>query len=125
MVETINNYTKSRREICAKLSLSESLSVTKMQPNDNLIKFNKNADIDGFIADLSSKMTLKSNLYQIKALLVPGNSLFEASIVHYLDGDKLVLKLSDISRINKYGEQARCIMDDLPDFRKYCYCTTD
>lgn len=78
--------------------------------------------MDGFLADLSGKTKLKTNTYQIKLLLTPGDSLFEASITHNLEKDKFDLKMSDISRINQYGSQARCIEDDLPHLRKYCYC---
>lgn len=122
LAETINNYTSTHRNLCSFLQIQEVQYVMKMRPNENLIKFNKNADIDGFVADMSGKMKLKSDMYQIKVLIVPGMSLFEASITHYIATDKLELKMSDISRINVYGSQARCIEQDLPDLRKYCYC---
>lgn len=121
-MNTLNVYTSDFRKLCAKLNLKEMIYVTKLQPNENLIKFNKNADLDGFVADLTAKTKVKTNIYQIKALLTPGDSLFEASITHNLENDKYELKMSDISRINKYGSQARCIEDDLPHLRKYCYC---
>lgn len=94
----------------------------KMTPNQNLLKFNKNTDFDGFVADLSANMNINKELYQIKLMLSPGNSLFEASITHLLESNRLQLKLSDISRINMYGSQARCVENDLPQLRKYCYC---
>lgn len=122
LVATLNDYTNTHRDLCEILGVSEVLWVTKVRPNENLLKFNKNADMDGFVADLSSKMTVKSDMYQIKAMLTPGESLFEASLTHFIDSDKLELKLSDISRINKYGSQARCIENTFPNLRKYCYC---
>ncbi|KAF2882027.1 hypothetical protein ILUMI_24152 [Ignelater luminosus] len=122
LVNTLNNYTSTHRHLCAVLSVSQIFWVTKTRPNENLIKFYKNADLDGFIADMSSKMKIKNDIYQIKAMLTPGDSLFEASITHYFETNKLELKLSDISRINMYGRQARCIEDDFPNLRKYCYC---
>lgn len=122
LIKTLNDYTESHRNLCALLSISKIMWVTKMRPNENLIKFNKNADIDGFVADLSSKMAIKSDIYQIQALLTPGDSLFEASVTHFFDSDRLELKLSDVSRINMYGRQARCIENEFPNLRKYCYC---
>lgn len=71
---------------------------------------------------MSAKMKIRSDIYQIKALLVPGNSLFEASISHFHDTDEMSLKLSDVSRVNMYGKQARCIEENYPNLRKYCYC---
>lgn len=67
-------------------------------------------------------MKITSNLYQIKAQLQPGNSLFEASITHYVNENRFELKMSDVSRINMYGRQARCIENEFPHLRKYCYC---
>lgn len=125
LVKTINDYTKNYRHLCEKLSISQIHWVTKMSPNQNLLKFHKNADIDGFVADLTANMKIDYEMYQIKMMLTPGNSLFEASIRHDLTNDKLHVKLSDVSRINMYGKQARCIENDLPQLRKYCYCKDD
>lgn len=122
LVSTLNNYTESHRHFCEVLSVLNIEWVMKMTPNENLIKYNKNADLDGFVADLSAKMQLKSDLYQIKVILLPGNSIFEASVTYLIDEDKLNIKMSDISRINMYGRQARCIEDEFPHLRKYCYC---
>ncbi|KAJ3655287.1 hypothetical protein Zmor_014422 [Zophobas morio] len=122
LISTLNNYTESHRHLCEVLSLSKVEWVMKMAPNENLVKFNKNADLDGFVADLSAKMTLKSDLYQIKVILVPGNSIFEASVSYFIEQDEFSVKMSDISRINMYGKQARCIENDYPHLRKYCYC---
>lgn len=90
-----------------------------------MLKYKKNSDFDGFVADLSAKMEVKHVMYQVKAMLKPGNSLFEASLVHDLNKDVLSLRLSDISRINMYGRQARCVEKELPQLRKYCYCRGD
>ncbi|KAJ8965292.1 hypothetical protein NQ314_004221 [Rhamnusium bicolor] len=125
LVHTLNEYTKNYRNLCEVLSISQIHWVTKMSPNQNLLKFNKNADLDGFVADLSANMKIKYDMYQLKVMLSPGNSLFEASITHDLKKDNLQIKLSDISRINMYGRQARCIENDLPQLRKYCYCKDD
>lgn len=125
LLKTLNDYTNAYRPICAQLSLAQMTYVTKLQPNQDLVKFNKNADFDGFVADLSAKTKLNTNMYQIKATLMPGNSIFEASITHNLDKNVFELKISDISRINLYGKQARCVEKNLPHLRKYCYCLVD
>lgn len=90
-----------------------------------MLRFKKNSDFDGFVADLSARMVIKHDTYQIKAMLKPGNSLFEASIIHDFEENLLRLSLSDVSRINMYGRQARCVENDLPQLRKYCYCKDD
>lgn len=34
----------------------------------------------------------------------------------------LQLQVEDISRINEYGSQAKCIEQSQEQLRKYCYC---
>lgn len=122
LVNTLNNYTNDHRDICEVLWISKILWATKITPNKNLLRFNRNADIDGFVADLSAKMEVKMDTYQIKVILVPGNSMFEASIKHLKDEDKMDLKISEVSRTNMYGRQARCVESTLPHLRKFCFC---
>lgn len=124
-MNTINNYTQTHRDRCDLLHIAQVYWATKMVPNENLVKFNKNADIDGFIADLTANTHINYDMYQIKVMIKPGDSLFEASIKHLLDKDIFELKISDVSRINMYGSQARCVEQDLPHLRKYCYCKDD
>lgn len=122
LINTLNDYTEPHRYMCDELKLGDINWVQKLTPNQNLLKFNKNADLDGFVADLSGKMVLKFDKYQIKLTTLPGNSVFEATVTYYIDNDKWDVKMTDISRINMYGRQARCVENDLPDLRKYCYC---
>lgn len=61
-------------------------------------------------------------MYQIKMVAEPGGGIFEASITHWVKEDTMRLRMEDISRINKYGRQARCIEEEFPHLRKYCYC---
>ncbi|CAG9771746.1 unnamed protein product [Ceutorhynchus assimilis] len=122
LVNKINQITESHRRICEKLSVKQVHGIMKMSPNKDLLKFSHNADIDGFVADLSANLQVDSDLYQIKATLVPGDSIFEASLRHFRDSDQMVLKISDISRINMYRSQAWCVEKNLPHLGKYCYC---
>ncbi|XP_050306730.1 uncharacterized protein LOC126743604 isoform X2 [Anthonomus grandis grandis] len=121
-LKTVNNITADYRNICEELFIRDLFWITKLAPNKKFLKFNHNADIDGFIADMSAKMRVKENLYQIKLSLTPGNSIFEASLSHNLDSDRIDLKISDISRINMYKAQATCVEPNLPHLRKYCFC---
>lgn len=125
VIKVINEYTEKSRRICAPLKLSKVLWVGKLKPQDTLMKFKSNKDLDGFVADLTSNTIVATEMYQIKIMLSPGDSIFEASVVHHMAKNDFTVKLTDISRVNKYGNQARCIYDANPELRKYCYCTTD
>lgn len=122
LIPALNNYTEMRRDLCEKLKLAQIFWAMKMIPNDNLLKFKKNADIDGFVADMSAKMKITIHVYQIKVLVTPGNSIFEATISHFVDTDRMDLNLTDVSRVNMYEKQAKCIESTFPNLRKYCYC---
>lgn len=91
-----------------------------------LLKFKQNRDPDGYLADLSSTSTkISTNLYQIQVHVQPGDSIFEASLTHNLYTSQFIVNITDISRINLYGNQAKCILKKNPDLRKFCYCNTE
>ncbi|XP_066584356.1 uncharacterized protein [Prorops nasuta] len=121
-VQFLNNYTKDQRDICEILHLSEILWSSKLIPTKGLLNFYKSGDQDGFRGDFSAKTKLTNEIYQLKVALKPGDSLFEASITYDVMKDNFSTKISDVSRINKYGSQARCVENSLYHLRKYCYC---
>lgn len=123
VVDRINIYTSGERRRCEILSLSNITWAGTLQPRQTLLKFKQNRDLDGYLADLSSTTTkITKDLYQLQIHVQPGDSIFEASLTHYLSTNQFVVNITDVSRINKYGEQARCIMDKNPDLRKFCFC---
>lgn len=122
IIERINNYTHSYRTLCAVVELREVLWAAKLLPNTNLIKFKKNRDADGYLADLSSDTKVANEMYQVKIVTKQGGGIFEGSVVHNLQKNVFEVKISDISRINKYNDQAQCIMELNPELRKFCYC---
>lgn len=123
IVDRINAYTKVER-MCSRLALANISWAGKLMPHQTLLRFKQNLDIDGYLADLRSSTSTKitKELYQLQVTLTPGQSIFEASLVHDLITDKFSVNISDVSRINMYGKQADCIVEKNPDLRKFCYC---
>ncbi|KAL2720926.1 uncharacterized protein V1478_009972 [Vespula squamosa] len=121
-VQFLNSYTEEHRDICETLKLNQILWSAKLLPTKGLLNFHKSGDQDGFIADLSAKTELTSEIYQIKVKTEPGGGLFEASITYNIKKNLFNTRISDVSRINKYGSQARCVENSLFHLRKYCYC---
>ncbi|KAJ8665353.1 hypothetical protein QAD02_007015 [Eretmocerus hayati] len=121
-VDFLNSYTVDQRDICETLTLGEILWSAKLIPTKGLLHFEKTRDFDGFVADLGAKTRVTTELYQLKIRTEPGDGLFEASIVHDVGRNIFKLKISDVSRINMYGSQARCVENHLFHLRKYCYC---
>lgn len=122
VVDQINLFTKDNRDLCEPLYLHEIKWAAKLSPHDNLLRFKQSKDGDGFIADLSSKTDVSSEMYQVKIITKPGKSIFEASVLHNLHKNEFKVQMTDISRVNKYGDQASCILEMYPELRKYCYC---
>ncbi|XP_020717580.1 uncharacterized protein LOC101462680 isoform X2 [Ceratitis capitata] len=122
IVATINNLTDSYRALCAPLELERINWALRLHPHKELITYKQNSDKDGYVADMSDKMRIHEELYQLQIVVVPGQSLFEASVVYDLDTFEMHTKVAEISRVNKYGNQANCIYERNPELRKYCYC---
>lgn len=74
--------------------MQDILWSAKLIPNENLLKFKKNSDYDGFVGDMSDKMQVSMEIYQVKVSLVPGHMLFEASIRYYIKEDKFSVTVS-------------------------------
>ncbi|XP_057331266.1 uncharacterized protein LOC130671406 isoform X2 [Microplitis mediator] len=121
-VKFLNSYTQEHRDICEVLKLEEIMWAAKLIPTKGLLNFEKSSDKDGFIGDFSAKTHVTNEIYQIKVKLSPGGGIFEASIDHNIEKNIFTAKISHVSRINKYGTQARCVENEFFHLRKYCYC---
>ncbi|KAL1450068.1 hypothetical protein WDU94_002523, partial [Cyamophila willieti] len=121
-VTFLNDYNTKFTTACEPLSVGSILWAGKLLPNRGVRSFKTNRDLDGFIPDLTDQMQIKFETYQLKIQTLPGEGLFEFSIVYHVETDAFKLKLDDISRINEYGSQASCIYDSFANLRKYCYC---
>ncbi|XP_011197023.1 uncharacterized protein Lly_3 [Zeugodacus cucurbitae] len=122
IVRTINDLTNSYRHLCAPLELVHINWALRLHPHKELLSYKQNSDKDGYVADLSDKMHINEELYQLQIVVAPGQSLYEASVSYDLKTFEMQTKTTEISRVNKYGDQANCIYERNPEIRKYCYC---
>ena len=122
VIDTINKFTKDYRNICAELRIDEVKWSAKLIPQKSLLHFKTNKDADGFLADLSANTKVTNEMYQVKIITSPSNAIYESSVLYDFSENEFRVKLSDISRVNKYGDQARCIYDKNPELRKFCFC---
>lgn len=122
VVDTINKFTKEYRNICHALRIDEIKWSAKLIPQKSLLRFKSNKDTDGFLADLTANTKVTNEMYQVKITTSPSNAIYESSVLYDFTENEFHVKLSDISRVNKYGDQARCIYNENPELRKFCYC---
>ncbi|XP_048514865.1 uncharacterized protein LOC105688188 isoform X2 [Athalia rosae] len=121
-VKFLNDYLSPHQDICDTLKLNKIIWSAKLIPTEGLLNFRKSGDQDGFLGDFSAKTKLTNELYQLKVSVEPGDGLFEVSINHNIKENLYTTKITDVSRINMYGSQARCVEHSLYHLRKYCYC---
>ena len=123
VVDYMNNLTASDPlgvNLCSRLQLQEILAAHQKIPNVKLAQYLGSSDVHGRKPMFSrGTSALDECLYQVQLRTVPGNGVFEASAS--LHGG-IFRVTGEISRINRYGEQPRCILDKSPHLRKYCLC---
>lgn len=122
IIDTINRYTKDFRDICEPLTVDKVVWSAKLIPQKSLLNFKTNKDTDGFLADLSADTKVTNEMYQINIIASPSQAIYESSVLYDFHKNVFRVKVSDISRTNKYGNQASCIYDQNPELRKFCYC---
>ncbi|XP_013399303.1 uncharacterized protein LOC106165596 [Lingula anatina] len=126
VVTTINTMTSEERDKCSGLSLGRVISAIKMSPDKaKVLTFEKSADQDGRMPQFSIEERIFAEdcvFYQVTIETQPGLGRFEATVYQSTKEKTFNCAYSSISRINMYGEQPHCIMDDFPHLRPYCYC---
>ncbi|CAL4075692.1 unnamed protein product, partial [Meganyctiphanes norvegica] len=122
LLHYINSYTAPRRSLCHELELHKVNWASKLLPNKGVLSYKRNADVDGFVPDLSDSTAVSEVVYQVHIVTTPGNAHFEASLTYNIRLDTFSLKMDDVSRTNRYGDEAHCIYKTDEQLRKYCYC---
>ncbi|KAI8773197.1 hypothetical protein BgiMline_014269 [Biomphalaria glabrata] len=122
-IQTINRFTSGYRPRCALLSITNVTSLTKLQTNRDVLKFTQ-ADSDGGISRLDFNSSNESGyvLYQLTFGTSPGGGEFEVTVTNDVLRQHFSLNETDISRINKFGNNSACILKEAKQIRQYCYC---
>jgi hypothetical protein len=122
-IDKINSLTKESAN-CSRLSLAKIVSSAHYVPSqqdrlaaEKISKYLSSQPLN-FHPQFSSLSRIKE-LYQVSIITQPGGGHFEITCSHFLSGEFEVSD-KDISRINRYGHDADCILK--PAIRPYCYC---
>lgn len=122
VADHINRLTEAFRDICARLQVDSISWAAQLAPSDDLIRFRASSDRDGYLGSFDTGKS-KVQLYQLKLTTRPGAAVYEASVRHDPETNEYRVETGHISRVNQYGDQARCIYSREPELRKFCYCT--
>ena len=107
---------------CSKLRLSNITRAGLKAPSDAVQKFvstsrNEKCDECGVV---TGKKPKEGKLeYELVFSVEPSKGMFEAKVAKNKAG---WIVDGDISRINLYGNQPKCVQDKHPNLRKYCFC---
>ncbi|KAK9504055.1 hypothetical protein O3M35_010490 [Rhynocoris fuscipes] len=121
-VKFVNKYNAEYSDDCIKLELNSIEWSARLVPSGALRRFHSSADKDGFVPNMSAYTPVTIVMYQLKLTTNPGKAIFEMSLTHDISLDKFKFRIEDVSRINEYGPQARCIEQTQEQLRKFCYC---
>lgn len=104
LVSYMNSLLKDHHE-CSQLKLHEILSARIEQ----LISTEEDHD----------SLNTKSTDYIVTAKTKPGNGIFEATVRHRISSEDFTI-IGDVSRLNTYGDQSKCISHY--HLKLYCFC---
>ena len=124
LLKKINSLTSYVRDDCSFLTLHKITRASLFMPNDDLLRYKKSIGSDERYPDLSDDMTPWEVFYELTLIAKPGFGLFEATIKYNTKHDVFNINETQISRINPYGRQPRCIETTMPRLLPFCYCKT-
>lgn len=110
--------------LCTKLKLKEILRAQVRTPTKEVRTYKgthetSECDRCGISFQESGKLPLTS--YEILLRVEPSQGLYEAT-VEFLHDTKMIRVNPEISRVNRYGDQPKCVQRKYPGLRKYCFC---
>jgi hypothetical protein len=122
IVQSINNLLESNNysQLCARLTLNQTISAFEMQFNDKAFRFKFHVnDV------IKTKVIFRHfqpntvHYYLITISVDPSDALLEATVLMREDSQQMQI-IGEVSRINSYGNQSVCI--DNQFMRRYCFC---
>ena len=130
LVDHINGLVGTHGDRCATLQLRAVLDARLILPADDVMRFrNSRRDVLGRTVEFDATAAAASFVeYQLNVEAFPGGAIFEATVrrpqnvdgqASAVDSDRV--EVTEISRINAYGDQSACI--DYHMHKKFCYCT--
>ncbi|XP_049873429.1 uncharacterized protein LOC126371977 [Pectinophora gossypiella] len=103
LVDYINKLTESERQHCALRTLRSVQWVVKHKAHVEILR------------NLGS-------VYQVKITVGPGKGVYEAAMTYMSQKGEFFISSAQISRVNAYKDEPKCITETHPQLNKYCYC---
>lgn len=122
VINRFNEMNAEAKGLCAQLTVNRILSARMMAPRDELMAFKESQDYDNYLPDLSGNKKVTAFIYQIRFTTKPSDADYEVSVTYFEEYNRFVFSDNDVSRLNMYGDQPKCIINTFHHLRQYCYC---
>lgn len=106
---------------CATRSLTSIEWVKRENVNDQVIKF-IDVNTENYVPIFDESATSSIEFYQVKIVMSPMSAAYESTITYIRHLDEFLISEQQISRVNAYGQEPKCVMNTHPHLNKYCYC---
>ena len=113
---------KVPRYKCTQLKVDTIIRAGKLGHNWKMESFRKtkgDSRCDSCLLVFKKQKKKSPITYELVFTVQPSGGMYELSVK--VDGEKIVVD-PNISRINRYGDQPKCIAAEFPHLRKYCFC---
>ncbi|XP_047001261.1 uncharacterized protein LOC124617960 isoform X1 [Schistocerca americana] len=111
-------------QACAKYALSELQSMLDAANKERKVKLCADLKLKRVVEGKSNDLDIKAETDHVDYVVVfqttPGDGLFEATVRHFHKDPASFSLTGQISRLNIYANQSRCISD--AHLKLYCYC---
>ena len=119
VISFMNDLTSNHTDLCERLTLKEIGYVGRLMVHKKLHQFlgNSRKRVPRF--NDSQVAQGDGEVFEIRLTTSPNDGAYEAT-AHLVGGTFHVM--GDISRVNAYGDQPKCLLQKHAYLRKYCYC---
>lgn len=120
----IDTISDEKRSLCAGRKLLKIEWVLRQSPSEGMLGYKNRKEVDRYIGkyDKNMRVRAENEFYQVKIVMGPGRAVFEGSLQYIVKDDFFVISERDISRVNAYGDEPKCVSSTHPHLNKYCYC---
>lgn len=110
----INSFV-AENAMCAKREISCIEWVVRQKHHDQVLKLETD---EGY----SKSVEPSVEYYQLKIIMSPGRAMFEGTVVYLRNRNHFMVLENEVSRVNAYGDESKCVGKTHPHLSKYCYC---
>jgi len=127
LVNTINNYTAQYRQYCQTFTLDSIDKALVAKAAKEVRQFVRKVvthdgkQVLGFDTN-GQEAKPETQIVQVTITAQPKQAKFEATVKFLGKNNSFLVKIEDVSRTNKYGDQPECIQNINLDLRKFCIC---